>query len=237
MTRPSIHFAPEKNWMNDPNGTVFCDGTFHLFYQYNPQGSDWGNVQWAYATSKNLLDWKRNGLRLTPDPSIGERYCFSGCNVKMPHGFKCFYTSIGYEDDAVQHHAKQVICDADPHFTKIRRNGHFITDSVHGFAVSEWRDPFVFFFKEGAYMLLAGVGNGKSNVFLYTARDKELNDWEYTGTLFSIDAAQDLIECPNAAVFGEKILLIYSLMHENVVKYACGDFDGKTLAVREEATA
>ena len=234
MERPSIHFAPEKNWMNDPNGTVFRDGTYHLFYQYNPEGSEWGNIQWAYATSKNLLDWERRGLRLTPDPSIGERYCFSGCSVKMPEGFKCFYTSIGYEEDAVQHHAKQLICDADGNFEHIRRNGHAITDSVHGFPVSEWRDPFVFFYGGKAYLVLAGIGNGKSSIFLYRAKDADLNDWEYIAPLYSIDAEQDMLECPNVAVFGDKIVLIFSLVRENVVKYVCGSFDGKTLAVTRE---
>ena len=234
MVRPSIHFAPEKNWMNDPNGTVFKDGTFHLFYQYNPEGSEWGNIHWAYATSRDLLDWKRRGLKLTPDASIGERYCFSGCTVPMPEGFKCFYTSIGYEDDAVQHHAKQLICDADGGFQHIRRNGHAITDSIHGFPVSEWRDPFVFCFGGKSYMVLAGIAEGKSSVLLYEATDKELNDWKYLAPLFSISAEQDMIECPNVAVFGNKIVLIYSLAKENVVKYVCGEFDGSKIAVGGE---
>ena len=93
MQRPTIHFAPEKNWMNDPNGTVYADGVYHLFYQYNPYGSDWGNICWAYATSSNLIDWERKGIRLAPDPAIGEKYCFSGCAVKQPDEFKVIYTS------------------------------------------------------------------------------------------------------------------------------------------------
>ena len=44
--RPQIHFTPAKNWMNDPNGMVYVDGTWHLFYQYNPKGNDWGNMSW-----------------------------------------------------------------------------------------------------------------------------------------------------------------------------------------------
>ena len=236
MVRPSIHFAPEKNWMNDPNGTVYKDGTFHLFYQYNPSGSEWGNIRWAHATSKDLLDWKRCGVKLAPDPSIGERYCFSGCSVKTPKGFKCFYTSIGYEPDAVKNHARQVICDADGDFNAISRNGHTITQSVHGFPVSEWRDPFVFRYRGRVYMVLAGVAEGKSSILLYAAADEELNDWSYVAPFFSIPAEADILECPNVAVFGDRLLLIYSLIKENLVKYACGTFDGTCFRVQTQGT-
>lgn len=233
MERPTIHFAPEKNWMNDPNGTIFADGIYHLFYQYNPEGSDWGNIQWAYATSKNLVDWDRKGLKLTPESSIGERYCFSGCSVRTQNGFKLYYTSIGYEEDAVQHHARQLICDADTDFGTIRRNGHEITADIHGFSVSEWRDPFVFEFKGVQYMVLAGISDC-GHIFLYRATDGEMNDWEYVGVLFTPYAPDDIPECPNVAVFGDKILIFYSLAKQNIVKYAVGGFDGKRFCVSGE---
>lgn len=234
MERPSIHFAPESNWMNDPNGTVYKDGVYHLFYQYNPYGSDWGNIQWAYATSSDLMDWERKGLKLSPDSSISEKYCFSGCSVRMPEGFKCFYTSIGYEDDAVQHHAKQLICDADENFNKIHRNGYAITKDIHDFSVSEWRDPFVFRFGGKSFMVLAGIGNGKSCVFLYEAKDRDLNKWEYIAPLYEIDQETDMIECPNVAVFGTRIVLMYSLVRENIVRYISGEFDGRQIRIGVE---
>ena len=53
--RPQIHFTPAENWMNDPNGMVYLDGVYHLFYQYNPKGNDWGNMSWGHATGKNRL--------------------------------------------------------------------------------------------------------------------------------------------------------------------------------------
>ena len=59
LNKPVYHFAPEKNWMNDPNGTLYRDGVYYLSYQYNPSGSDWGDIQWAHATSTDLINWKR----------------------------------------------------------------------------------------------------------------------------------------------------------------------------------
>ena len=65
--RPQVHFTPAKNWMNDPNGLVYADGTWHLFYQYNPQGNEWGNMSWGHATSSDLMHWQEQPVALTRD--------------------------------------------------------------------------------------------------------------------------------------------------------------------------
>lgn len=76
--RPFYHYSPAKNWMNDPNGMVYYDGQYHLFYQYYPNGTTWGPMHWAHAVSKDLFTWEDKGTKLYPD-DLG--YIFSGSAV------------------------------------------------------------------------------------------------------------------------------------------------------------
>jgi fructan beta-fructosidase len=71
--RPRIHFSPEANWMNDPNGMVFYEGEYHLFYQYYPDSTIWGPMHWGHAVSKDLVHWEQLPTALFPD-SLGMIY-------------------------------------------------------------------------------------------------------------------------------------------------------------------
>src|SRR3954451_7103828 len=76
--RPQIHFSPQAHWMNDPNGMVFYNGTYNLFYQYYPDSIVWGPMHWGHATSTDLVHWQHQPVALYPD-SLG--LIFSGSAV------------------------------------------------------------------------------------------------------------------------------------------------------------
>jgi fructan beta-fructosidase len=78
LWRPQIHYTPAKNWINAPNGMVYLNGTWHMYYQYNPSGEAWGNTSWGHATCTDLFHWKEQPVALTPD-ELG--YIYSGSAV------------------------------------------------------------------------------------------------------------------------------------------------------------
>ena len=65
--RPQFHFSAKENWINDPNGLVYCDGTWHLFFQHNPESNIWGNMTWGHAISHDLIHWEQVEHALYPD--------------------------------------------------------------------------------------------------------------------------------------------------------------------------
>jgi fructan beta-fructosidase len=73
--RPGYHFAPTRNWMNDPNGLVYYDGEYHLFFQYNPYGDRWGHMNWGHAVSRDLVHWKELPIAIPETPDV---MAFSG---------------------------------------------------------------------------------------------------------------------------------------------------------------
>lgn len=215
MYLPKFHFRPAANWMNDPNGLCQVNGWYHMFYQYNPHGSKWGDMHWGHARSRDLVRWEELPIAMAPREDWGEIHCFSGgcCKDKKgkPH---FFYTSIGPEkigrdcrDGAQQWMAEPV----DDDLTRlVQSRAHAITDEIHGgMHVREWRDPCVIRHQGQYLMTLGGCLDGRGCVLLYTSQD--MKNWTYRHVLAQSNLADDKPwECPNFFGLDGKFVLFYS---------------------------
>ena len=228
--RPAYHFSPAWGWMNDPNGMVYKDGESHLFYQYNPYGSMWGNMHWGHAISKDLIHWEHQPVAIAPD-ALGT--IFSGsCVVDKDNtaGFGAgaivaFYTSAS--DRQVQSMAYSL--DNGRTFKKYDRNP-ILTSTQRDF-----RDPKVFWHKESnKWIMVLAVGQ---EMQLYSSPN--LKDWTYESSFGEGQGAHagvwecpDLIELPVKGTELKKWVLICNInpggpFGGSATQYFVGAFDGK----------
>lgn len=231
--RPAYHFTPPRQWMNDPNGTVFHNGYYHLFYQHNPFAPNWGSIHWGHARSKDLLEWEDLPVALAPASGIGEGHCWSGCVAVNPAGLPAmFYTSIpeGKDclDGAVQRIARPV--DDDLIVWDQTQDEPFLHDpKLDGPDVFDWRDPFVFEHDGRAYMILGGNldrrGGGRGCVVLYRAKDASFDRWEYRGILYEHPETEvTQLDCPNLVRIDDQWVLIFSPWH-GAMRWLTGELD------------
>ena len=160
--RPIYHHTPVYGWMNDPNGMFYKDGVWHLYYQWNPYGSQWENMHWGHSTSRDLIHWEALPMALEPD-WLGS--IFSGSCVTNGDEVIAMYTSAG-------HHQTQSIAvskDGGRTFQKYSGNPVLTGD------VPDFRDPRPFWNEDiKAWNLILAAGQ---EMRLYSSKD--LKDWKY----------------------------------------------------------
>jgi len=194
--RPRLHAMPPRNWMNDPNGLVWHDGWYHLFYQHNPYQPTWGSIHWGHLRSRDLLCWEELPFALIPDTAAGEEHCFSGNIVMVAGKPALFYTSIGPDHDA-HAHAEQWLAHGSPDLVDWQRDPRnpILSVADNGdLAVLEWRDPFVWQ-EDGRFcMVLGGTLDNQGCVLIYTSDD--LIHWSSPQILYRTSRFRGC-ECPN----------------------------------------
>ncbi|MFE3461496.1 glycoside hydrolase family 32 protein [Nocardiopsis aegyptia] len=189
VPRPVFHFTPRRNWMNDPNGLVHHRGLWHLYFQYNPEGPDWGNMSWGHATSPDLEHWTEHAVALSH--RAGEQI-YSGSIVAARDGegpLTAYYTSA-YDDG---HQAQSRAVSHDGGFTWTPAPENPVLDR----GSRAFRDPKVIRYDaEGAarWIMLAVEADDRQ-VLLYASRD--LRSWEFQSSFGPLGGAGVVWECPD----------------------------------------
>lgn len=202
--RPRFHLAPPYGLMNDPNGLIYHDGVYHVFYQWNPDACRHGAKHWGHFVSTDLVHWQALPAALAPDTDYESHGCYSGSAVVHEGGIALFYTGNARSDDGGRSSTQCVAYSADGvSFAKV---GPVIPTPPRGYT-AHFRDPKVW--REGAdwFMVVgAQTEDEKGTVLLY--RGKSLSEWSFVGELLSERAFGYMCECPDVAtVDGREILL------------------------------
>ena len=228
--RPTYHFSPLYGWMNDPNGMVYKDGEYHLFYQHNPYGSKWGNMHWGHAISKDLINWEHRPDAITPD-ALGT--IFSGSAVVDTDNTAGFgagaIVAIYTQNSDRQVQSIAYSTDNGRSFTKYENNPVLTSDA------RDFRDPKVFWHKETQrWIMLLAVGQ-EMQIF----SSSNLKDWAFEssfgegqGTHGGVWECPDLFELPVDGTNEKKWVLLCNLnpggpFGGSATQYFVGTFNGK----------
>lgn len=235
MFRPVYHHTPVYGWMNDPNGMFYKDGVYHLYFQYNPYGSVWGNMHWGHSTSTDLMHWNFEGCAIVPDAwgAIFSGSCVVDHNNTAGFGKDAviaFYTSAKASPwGDVQSQSMAYSLDNGKTFTKYEGNP-ILTSSERDF-----RDPKVFWYAPGKHwVMMLAVGQ---HMEIYSSAN--LKEWKKESEFGAMQGAHggvwecpDLVEIPVEGTREKKWVLICNLnpggpFGGSAAQYFVGSFDGK----------
>ena len=232
-SRPIYHFHPPANWMNDPNGTIYHNGYYHLFYQHNPYGDEWGHMHWGHARSTDLVHWEHLPIALWPSLETDEEHVFSGCaRVNGAGEPLLFYTSVksGDREHRAANEQWAAIGDTDWITWQKHPANPILALETHGGPAfdGDWRDPFIFEEAGRTFMIVGGNTESVAGVALYEATNDSLANWRYHKLLYqTARTATRFMECPNFFKVGNKWILLTSPYQP--IEYIVGDFDVTSL--------
>jgi fructan beta-fructosidase len=243
--RPALHYTAKDTWLNDPNGLIFHDGVYHLYYQNNPLGNVWGNMSWGHATSTDLLTWTEHPVAIACDDNedifsgsiVHDRYNTSGFGNGSTAPLVAIYTSAfkpGSLHEGVQ--AQSLAYSLDGGYSWTKHGGNPVLNR----GSAEFRDPKVIWYEGGAdsYWVMVAVEAKDFQVVLYKSDD--LKTWGYLSTFGPANATGGVWECPDLfplPVDGDpenvKWVLTVNLNpggpnRGSAGQYFIGDFDGTT---------
>jgi len=228
--RPAYHHTPQYGWMNDPNGMFYKDGVWHLYYQYNPYGSQWENMTWGHSTSRDLIHWEAQPLAIEADwlGAIFSGSAIVDCDNTAGFGRNAviaMYTSAG----SAQTQSIAYSADGGLTFTKYAGN------PVITYNAPDFRDPKVFWHEQTKkWIVVLAVGQ---EVQFYSSTN--LKEWKYESSFGREFGNHDGVwECPDMLCFGEKWVLLLNInpggpFGGSATQYFVGQFDGRTFTCED----
>lgn len=216
--RPQFHFTSRRGWLNDPNGLVYYQGEYHLFYQHNPYGWNWGNMHWGHAVSKDLVHWQELPIALYP-PKFGD-WCFSGSatvDAKNTGGFKtgagpalvAAFTSTGRGECIVYSN------DAGRSWHEFA--GNPVVKHTGRDPKLLWHEP-----SKAWVMAVYDEANQGKDIAFYTSPD--LKKWTYQSRIKGFFECPDFFEMPVDGDVKKTKWVLYAADGQ----YVLGHFDGKS---------
>jgi len=238
--RPQIHFSPEAHWMNDPNGMVYNNGVYHLFFQYHPNSSVWGPMHWGHATSADMIHWKREAIAIFPD-SLGT--IFSGSAVVDKNNSSGFgkkgqaplvaiftqHNMQGEKSGRNDFQNQSLAYSLDNGKTWIKYSNNPVLKNP---GITDFRDPKVMWYGNQKKWIMTLAT--KDHITFYSSKDLKgwIKESEFGAT---VGAHGGVWECPDLFTLddkGKKVwVLIVNLNHGgpnkgSATQYFLGDFDG-----------
>jgi fructan beta-fructosidase len=234
LHRPQFHFTPERNWMNDPNGLVYHDGEYHLFYQYNPHGDRWGHMSWGHAVSPDLLHWQHlpvalleeNGIMIFSGSAVADLDNTSGFGTKDNPPLVAIYT--GHTDKEQNQH---IAYSVDKGRTWTKYKGNPVIDEN----LKDFRDPKVMWHgPTKRWVMVVGLPT-QQKVRFYASPDlktwTKLSEFGQQGATGGIWECPDLFEVPVEGAKGSRWMLVVNInggtpAGGSACQYFVGTFDG-----------
>lgn len=229
--KPKLHFTAPQNWINDPNGLIYYQGKYHIFYQHFPYTCQWGTMHWGHAVSDDLMHFEHLPIALYPSKIYDRNGCFSGSAIEWNQQLYLYYTSIRYakenpeyvhvqysDDDLIASQA--VVISEDGYTFDNKDHKHQVIDVISDASLGDvrhTRDPKVWIGKNNhIYMILGSkipYGDGYAGEVLFYESEDGLN-FHYKNR-FVDETIGDMWECPDLFELDGQYYLVFSPEHIN----------------------
>jgi fructan beta-fructosidase len=237
--RPQFHFTPAKNWMNDPNGPIFYKGEYHLFYQYNPFGNDWGHMSWGHAVSRDLVHWQHLPVAIPEENGV---MIFSGSTVVDWHnssGF-CRPSGVGDVSCLVAIYAGHTSTLQTQNVAYSNDNGRtwtkYLGNPVIDLHLKDFRDPKVFWHEATHKWVMVAALSPEHKLRFFGSNDLKhwtaLSDFGPVGAIGGVWECPDLFPLPVEGEMGKSRWVLNVNLNPGGIQggsgnqYFVGNFDG-----------